>query len=431
MPLDDTQIQILSFALFCLTLLLAFFSLSETGILSINRYRLKHLAKTSKSARRVQSLLERPDRLLGVILLGNTFITISASSIATLLGVEFFGERFGVIIADVIITIILLVFAEVFPKTLAALHPEKAAFPASFFLQIFLKIFYPLVWLVNGASNTLIRLCGLSPSQDDTDGITPEELRTVVHETSGRIPTKHRKMLLSILDLEKVYVEDIMIPRHDVVGLDLDNDWDAIVAQLANTQHSFLPVYKQDLNNTIGIIHAKKALHIMGHEDFDAQMLKDALDDALFIPESTSLTNQLISFQQSKLRFAMVVDEYGEILGIVTLEDILEEIVGEFTTNMSSVYTSIHSQDDGSYLVEGITPVREFNRTSGWKLPINGPKTINGLVIEQLQTIPEVGTCCLIGGHIPIEVVQVQDNRIKTVKILPPLHRKKPQHHEE
>ncbi|MBS0286091.1 MAG: HlyC/CorC family transporter [Proteobacteria bacterium] len=419
--MEGSQIQILAITLLILTLLLAFFSLSETGILSVNRYRLKHLAKTSKSARRVQKLLERPDRLLGVILLGNTFITISASSIATLLGVELWGERFGVIIADVIITIVFLVFAEVFPKTLAALYPEKTALPTSFVLQIFLKVFYPLVWLVNAASNTLIRLCGLSLSRADQEGISPEELRTVVHETSGRIPSKHRKMLLSILDLEKVCVEDIMIPRHDVVGIDVENDWDAIVAQLANTQHSFLPVYNQDINNTIGIIHAKKALHIMRNEDFDMDMLKENLDTAFFIPQSTSLTNQLINFQQSKRRFAMVVDEYGDILGIVTLEDILEEIVGEFTTNMAAAYTSIHLQEDGSYLVEASTTIREFNHIAPWKLPLHGPKTVNGLVIEQLQTIPEVGTCCLIGGNIPIEVVQVQDSRIKTIKVLPPL----------
>ncbi|MGD9592675.1 MAG: CNNM domain-containing protein [Candidatus Berkiella sp.] len=216
--MESSHIQILSLVLLFLTLLLAFFSLSETGILSVNRYRLKHLSKTSKSARRVQKLLERPDRLLGVILLGNTFITISASSIATLLGVELIGEKFGVIIADVIITLVLLIFAEVFPKTLAALYPEKAAFPTSFLLQIILKVLYPLVWLINGASNGLIRLCGISLSKASYDGISPEELRTVVHETSGRIPSKHRKMLLSILDLEKVCVEDIMIPRHDVVA---------------------------------------------------------------------------------------------------------------------------------------------------------------------------------------------------------------------
>ncbi len=423
--MDNSHILILSITLFILTLFLAFFSLSETGILSVNRYRLKHLAKTNKSARRVQNLLDRPDRLLGVILLGNIFVTIAASSIATLIGVDLMGEKFGVIVADIIVTLVLLIFAEVFPKTLAALYPERAAFATSFLLQIILKIFYPLVWLVNAASNSLIRLCGISLSQEKNQGLTPDELRTVVHETSGRIPSKHRKMLLSILDLEKVSVDDIMVPRHDVVGLDLENEWDAIVAQLGNTQHTFLPVYKQDLNNTIGIIHAKRALHLLTNEPFNEEKLLEALDEAFFIPQSTSLTNQLINFQRNKQRFAMVVDEYGDIIGVITLEDILEEIVGEYTTNMSSAFTSILAQEDGSYLVEASTPVREFNRTAAWKLPVEGAKTVNGLVIEQLQTIPEVGTCCLIGGNIPIEVVQVQDNRIKTIKILPPIKRKK------
>lgn len=405
--------------------MLAFFSLSETGILSVNRYRLKHLAKTSKSARRVQKLLERPDRLLGVILLGNTFVTITASSIATLLGVELLGEKFGIIIADIIITLVLLIFAEVFPKTLAALYPEKVAFPTSFFLQFFLKLFYPLVWVTNGASNFLLKLCGVSLSQATSQGITHEELRTVVHETTGRIPSKHRKMLLSILDLEKVSVDDIMVPRHDVVGLDLDYDWDAIVGHLAHTQHTFLPVYKQDLNNIKGIIHAKKALHLMAGEEFTQEKLLESLDEAFFVPQGTSLTKQLINFQRNKQRFAMVVDEYGDIIGLITLEDILEEIVGDFTTDMSTVFTSILEQDDGSYLVEGSTTIREFNRNSAWKLPSHGPKTVNGLVIEQLQEIPEVGTCCLIGGNIPIEVVQVQDNRIKTIKIFPPILNRK------
>ncbi|MBS0289956.1 MAG: HlyC/CorC family transporter [Proteobacteria bacterium] len=423
--MEQSHIIPLSLTLFLLTLLLAFFSLSETGILSVNRYRLKHLAKTSKSARRVQKLLDRPDRLLGVILLGNTFITITASSIATLIGVDLLGEKIGVIIADITITVILLIFAEVFPKTIAALYPEKAAMPTSFLLQIILNVLYPLVWLINAASNGLIKLCGLSLSRNQTQDFTVEELRTVVHETSSRIPSKHRKMLLSILDLENVAVDDIMVPRHDVVGLDLDNEWDAILGQLANTQHTFLPVYKQDLNNIIGIVHAKKVLHLMADVDFDEEKLRDILDDPFFIPHSTSLTNQLINLQRHKQRFAIVVDEYGEIMGIITLEDILEEIVGEFTTNISTAFMAIQLQEDGSFLVEGSTPIREFNRQSTWKLPTREAKTVNGLVIEQLQNIPEVGTCCLVGGNIPIEVVQVQDNRIKSIKIFPPLASKK------
>lgn len=414
---------ILLSTLVALIMLTAFFSSSETGMMAINRYRLKHLSKISKSARRVQSLLERPDRLLGVILLGNTFVMISASSIGTILAVDFLGDDIGIIVADIILTLVILIFGEVSPKTLAALYPEKVALPTSFFLQIFLKVLYPLVWMVNAISNGLLRACGVSLTQVENQGYSREELRTIVHETAGIIPSKHRKMLLSILDLENVMVDDVMIPRNEVIGLDLENDWDAIVAQLSNTQHTFLPVYKQDLHNLVGVLHAKRALNLLAAEEFDEQQLRDSLDEPFFVPEGTSLTKQMVNFQQSKQRFALVVDEYGDIQGLITLEDILEEIVGEFTTNMSAAFTSILVQEDGSYLVEGSTTVREFNRRVKWKLPIDGPKTVNGLVTEQLQDIPEVGTCCMIGGNIPIEVIQVQDNRIKTIKISPPINK--------
>lgn len=418
--MENSEIIIQLVMLFFLIALSAFFSSSETGMMSVNRYKLKHLAKTSKSAKRVQKLLERPDRLLGVILLGNTFVNISASAIGTLIAVNLFGDL-GVVIGSIVLTLLLLIFGEVSPKTLAALYPEKVAFPTSIVLQMLLVILYPLVWMVNAISNGLLKLCGVSIEKYGTQSFSPEELRTIVHETTGRIPSKHRKMLLSILDLEKVAVEDIMVPRNEVVGIDLDNEWDAIVAQLANTQHTFLPVYKQDLHHLIGIMHAKKALHLMADHEFTEQDLLDFLDEALFVPEGTSLTNQLINFQHTKQRFALVVDEYGDILGVITLEDILEEIVGEFTTNMAATYTAILEQKDGSYLVDGATTIRELNRILGWHLPVEGPKTLNGLVIEYLQAIPEVGTCCLI-NHVPIEVVQVQDNRIKTLKVFPPLN---------
>lgn len=408
-----------------LVLLLAFFSMAEAGILSVNRYRLKHMVKISKGAKRVSDLLERPDRLFGVILLGNTFITICASSVGTLIGVDLFGEKMGVIVANIVLTFLLLIFAEVSPKTWATLYPEKAAFPTSLLLQVFLKILYPVVWAVNAVSNGFLSLCGVSLSQVGIEqGITREELRTVVHEATGRIPSKHRKMLLSILDLEKVTVDDIMVPRNDVTGIDLDNEWDAIVGQLANTQHTFLPVYEGDLNNLVGVLHAKKALHLLIDEDFTEEKLRSALNQAFFIPTGTSLTKQLINFQHSKERFALVVDEYGDIIGLITLEDILEEIVGEFTTDMSEAYMAILAQDDGSYLVEGSITIREFNRIVDWRFPQSDAKTMNGLVIEHLQTIPEEGTCCLL-GNIPVEVVHVQDNRIKTIKVFPPLERSK------
>lgn len=400
------------------TLTSAFFSSSETGIMSINRYRLKHQAKTSKSAKRVQNLLSRPDRLLGVILLGNTFVNIAASSVGTLIAVALLGAEYGAIAATIVMTLILLIFGEVSPKTLAALYPEKVAYPTSYILQLLLWLLYPLVWSINTISNGILRMCGVKVKISDHPGFSQEELRTLVLEASSRIPSKNRQMLLSILDLENTTVDSIMIPRNELVGLDLANDWSAIVSQLSNTQHTFLPVYRGDLNHIIGILHAKKALHLLVDPEFDESMLRAVLDEPFYVPDGTSLTQQLFNFQKNKERFALVVDEYGDILGLVTLEDILEEIVGEFTTNVASAYTAILTQPDGAYLVEGSTTIREFNQASGWDLPTDGPKTINGLLIEHLETIPDAGTCCLI-DNIPMEVVKVQDNRIKAVKIFP------------
>lgn len=408
----------------CLLLVLllslsAFFSGAETGMISVNRYRLKHLAKTSRAAKRVQALLERPDQMLGVILLCNTFVNSAAAALMTLLITSLLGAQVGAIVASLGITLLLLIFGEVSPKTLAVLYPEKVAFPASFVLTIVLKILYPLVWIINMLSNGLLRVFGVSVETGRTQqGITPEELRTVVHEAAGRIPSKHRLMLLSILDLEKVAIEDIMTPRSEVVGLDLDHEWSAVHNQLANTQHSFLPVYRGDLNNILGVIHAKKALHLVADPELNASKLLHALNEPFYIPLGTTLTKQLINFQKNKERFALIVDEYGEIQGLITLEDILEEIVGEFTTSVSQLYTTIVVQADGSYFVDGSTTIREFNRRLPWKLASDGPKTLSGLVIEYLEMIPEVGTCCLIDG-IPMEVILVQDNRIKTIKILP------------
>jgi len=402
----------------------AFFSSSETAMMSINRYRLKHLAKSLPAAKRVQNLLKRPDRLLGVILLGNNFVNISASSIATIIAIELLGERIGVIVASISLTFVLLIFGEISPKTLAAFYPEKIAFPSSFVLTLLLKVLYPIVWVANAISNSLLRCLGASVQHTENLGISKEELRTIVNETTGRIPSKHRAMLLSILDLEKAKVNDIMIPRNEVVGIDLNHGFNAILGQLASTQHSFLPVYEDDLNNLLGVINAKTALHLISDPNFDKTLLRESLSPACYVPENSSLTQQLINFQKDKQRFAIVVDEYGDVLGIVTLEDILEEIVGDFTTDLSSAYTSILPQEDGSYLVEGITATRDFNRIAKWPLPIGESKTINGLIIDYLQDIPEVGTCCLING-IPVEIIQMQENRIKIAKIFPPLKDRK------
>lgn len=415
--MTDAPLSLLFLLMVVLLMMSAFFSGSETGMMSINRFKLKHHSKHSKSARRVLKMLERPDRLLGVILLGNNFVNIMASAIASLIAIRLLGD-IGVLIASVILTVVVLIFAEVSPKTLAALHPEAIAFPASYVLRILLFLLYPLVWMINILSNNLLKCFGVNVEQFKSVSLTKEELRTVVHETSGRVHNNHRSMLLGILDLDKVTVEDIMIPRNEIIGVDLDNDWEAIKGQLASTQHTFLPVFEEDLNEIIGVLHAKHALHLLGEKDSDKEHLKEILMEPYFVPEGSTLADQLLNFKENKRRLALVVDEYGELQGLVTLEDIFEEIVGEFTTDMASeTHQEIHPQEDGSFLIDGSANIRDINKSLDIKLSVKGPKTLSGLIIEHLETIPNAGTCCKING-ITLEVVQTQDNRIKTVKIM-------------
>lgn len=386
-------------------------------MMTINRYRLKHLSKTSKKARRVQKLLERPDRLLGVILLGNNFVNIMASAVASLIAIRLLGN-YGVLVASFLLTIIVLIFAEVSPKTLAALYPEKIAFPASIVLKILLWLLYPLVWLINALSNGLLKLLGVQVSKQKALSMSREELRTVVHEATGRISSQHQSMLLGILDLEKVTIEDIMIPRNEIIGIDINNEWDAIKGQLASTQHTFLPVYEDDLNEVIGILHVKHAIHILAQKESSKEDLRSNLMESYFVPEGTSLAIQLVNFQNKKRRIAMVVDEYGDLLGLVTLEDIFEEIVGEFTTDMASeTQQMIHPQEDGNVLVDGSITLRDLNKLMGFELPVDTAKTLSGLIIEYLEIIPDSGTCCEI-NQVRLEVIQVHENKIKTVKIM-------------
>ncbi|MGE0080754.1 MAG: HlyC/CorC family transporter [Thiohalomonadaceae bacterium] len=405
-------------ALIFLLLLSAFFSGSETGIFSLNRYRLRHLAKTGhRGARRAQGLLERPDRLIGVILLGNNFVNILASSVATIIGLRLLGDA-GIAAAAALLTVLVLVFGEVTPKTLAALNPERVAFPASYALRALLNVLHPLVWTLNGISNGLLRLMGVSPEKTPHHHLSADELRTVVHEAGALIPRGHQQMLLSILDLEKVTVEDIMVPRNEIVGIDLEEPWDRVVEQLTGTQHTRLPVYKGDIDHVIGIVHVRSVLALLRRADFTQEDLLGIVREAYFIPEGTPLNTQLLNFQQQRQRAGLVVDEYGDILGLVTLDDILEEIVGEFTTDPSAGSRAIHPQPDGTYLIDCSVGIRELNRALGWSLPTDGPKTLNGLVMEYLETIPEPGTTFLLEGQ-PLEVVQAGDNAVKTVRIDP------------
>jgi len=413
--LDDPSLGALFGAILLLVILSAYFSGSETAMMALNRYRLKHLANEGHGgARRASRLLERPDRLLGVILIGNNFVNFSAASIATVIALKMFGDR-GVALAPVVCTLVFLVFAEVAPKTISAAYPEKIALPSSYVLDILLWILYPLVWLVNGFTNSLLWLIGLRHDETTEDNLTPEELRTVVYEGS-QIAAHPQNMMLGILDLESVTVDDIMVPRAEIFGIDIEDDLDDIINQIRSAQHTRLPVYKEDIDKVIGILHLRNAAKFLAREDLTKAALLQVTQEPYFVPENTPLQLQLFNFQQARERIGLVVDEYGDIQGIVTIEDILEEIVGEFTTDLAGTNVDIHPQDDGSYLIDGGAHIRLINRQLGWELPTDGPKTLNGVIIEYLETIPEANVCIKLGNY-RIEIVQIQDNVIRTAKV--------------
>ena len=401
-----------------LILLSAFFSSSETGLMSLNRHRLKYLAeKGSRGAKLAKRLLERPDRLLGLILLGNNFVNILASAIATILALRHFGEA-GIAIATGLLTFVILIFAEVAPKTLAALHPERIAFPAAYIYTPLLKAIYPLVFIVNLIANSLLRLVGVNPAKTQSEGVSVEELRSVVMETSQLVPQKHQDMLLGLLNLEHTSVDDIMVPRNEITALDLNESWDEIIDDLTTCQRTRLPVYRDDINNIIGVIHMRRVINLLSRNELTKENLELQIRDAYFIPEGTSLYQQLVNFQKNKHRTALAVDEYGDIQGLVTLEDILEEIVGEFTTDSPINNNSIIKHDDGSFIIAANTHIREINRSLNIALPTDGPKTLNGLILEHLQSIPTTGTSFLIANHL-IEVIKMHNNAVQMARLMP------------
>ncbi|MCW3149977.1 HlyC/CorC family transporter [Stutzerimonas stutzeri] len=393
----------------------AFFSGSETGMLSLNRYRLRHHAKEGhRGARRATELLARPDRLLGTILVGNNFVNILASSIATVLAMQLWGEA-GIAIATVGLTIMLLIFGEITPKTLAALRPEAVAYPVSLPLAMLQKILYPLVALLGWISNGLLKLLGVDPAAKGNDSLSTEELRSVVRESGGALPMNRQSMLLGILDLERVTVDDIMIPRNEVTGIDLEDDLETIIGQLRTTSHTRLPVFRKDINQIEGIVHMRHIARLLSHDQLTRENLLEACTPPYFVPENTPLSTQLLNFQKQKRRIGIVVDEYGDVLGIVTLEDILEEIVGEFSNQDTLRSPDIHPQDDGTLVIDGAAYLREVNRALGWQLPCDGPKTLNGLITEALEHIPDSGICLQIGQY-RLEILQASDNRVKSVR---------------
>ena len=414
--MSEAPLSVLIGALFFLLLFSAFFSSSETGMMAINRYRLRHLAKKGhRAANRTSALLERPDRLIGVILIGNNFVNILASALATIIAVRLWGDS-GIAIATLGLTVIVLIFGEVTPKTIAAMYPEKVAFPASLVLTPLLKLLYPMVVAVNGICALLMHPMGIKPGQEGEDSLSTEELRTLVNESGLHLPKKRKGMLLGILDLEKARVDDIMVPRNEVVGIDIEEDIKDILVQLRDCQHTRLPVYRADINNIVGMLHMRKVARLLMREDINKAMLLQETVEPYYVPETTPLHTQLFNFQQSKERSALVVDEYGDLMGLVTLEDILEEIVGDFTTDVSDSSQDITPQDDGSFIIDGSASIRTINRTLRWSLPIDEARTINGLITEEMEAIPDASVCWKVGAY-RFEILSVKDNRVKSVKM--------------
>ena len=419
--MDDPSLLMLLGVLVLLLGLSAFFSGSETALMMLNRYRARHLAAHGHGgAARALALLERPDRLIGLILIGNNFVNNLLASIAAVVAVELGGvDGTSVAIGASIITVLILVFGDVAPKTLAALHPERLAYPAAYVYTPLLTVTYPLVWAINVVAKGVLRMLRVRVEERGADALTREELRTVVLEAGTFIPKRHQKMLLNLLDLEKATVEDIMIPRSEVDGIDFDERVEDILTFLRRTQYTRIPVWDGSIDNVIGILHVRDFMQAqMDEAEITKEILRGLLREPYFVPEGTRLTALLINLQRARQTVALVVDEYGDVLGLATFADLLEEIVGEFTTDPLDSISDVQPQPDGSFLVDGAASVRDLVRTMGWHLPTDGPKTLNGLILEQLEAIPETGTSLLIAGY-PMEVLQVQDNAVRVAKIYP------------
>lgn len=413
--MNDIPLTGLFLFLLLLVLLSGFFSGSETALMTMNRYRLRHKADQGhRGACLARNLLDRPDRLIGLILLGNNFVNILASSLATIIALRLGGEA-AIAAAAGILTLVILIFAEVAPKTLAALDPERLAYPAAYVYTPLLKVLYPIVWVVNIVANNLLRLLGVSTNDDQGNALSQEELRTVVSEAGAMIPERSRTMLLAILDLENATVADIMIPRNEVEGINIQDPEDEIAAAIRNAGYTRLPLFDGDIDHVVGVFHARNALHASMEGGLAKEHLREISREPYFVPAGTPLYQQLLHFQREKRRVGLVVDEYGDVLGLVTLTDLLEEIVGEFTTDPADTIPEIHVSEDGSLLIDCGISVRNLNRALRWKLPTRGPRTLNGLILEYMETIPEPGTSLKLYGH-PLQIMQTADSAVKTVK---------------
>lgn len=387
-------------------------------MMALNRYRLKHLSRKGyKTAQRVAQLLERPDRLIGVILIGNTFANVLASSITTVIAIHYFGHL-GVFLATIGLTLIILIFAEAAPKTLAALHPQRVAFPASRPLRYLLYVFYPLVWLINMIANSFLRLFGVKVQNHILEPLTIEELRTVVREATGKITSIHQQMLLRVLNSGQMTVEDVMVPRNQITGIDIDDNWEHILALITTTEHNYLLVYRENIDHVLGILNTRSLIGILSHRQLSKAVVLEQVKEVYFISEVTLLSSQLLDFQKEHKRIAVVVDEYGDIQGLLTLHDIIKEMVGEFAVNVDVSEQLIIKQNDGSYLVDGRVTLRDLNRITAWYLPVVGPKTLSGSIIEYLEAIPDTPICLRFFGY-PVEIIRMSGNRIRLIQIWP------------
>ncbi|GGZ98447.1 transporter [Arenicella chitinivorans] len=384
-------------------------------MMAVNRYRIKTLAdQGNRSAKLVLNLLSSPDRLLGTILFGNNVANIAASTLATVVGLRLFGDV-GLAYAPMILVFVVLIFAEVAPKTLAAVNPERIAYPAAWVLAGLQILLSPFVWSVKIFSNGLLNLLGVHVTAQ-TNALNSEELRAAVYESSEKIDVSHQEMLLRILEMEKVTVEDVMIPRADMEAIDLEDDWDDIVEQLATSHHTRVPVFQGSMDNMIGIAHIRKMFYLTHMAEFNRETMLSMIREPYFIPENTSVTHALTNLQEQRRRFGIVVDEYGDIKGLVTLEMILEEVVGDFTTVVPGMDDDITGEPDGSFLVRGSTYLRDINRQLDWQLPTDTVKTVNGLITEYLEDIPVASTCFKLGDY-TVEIVQTRDTSVHVARL--------------
>lgn len=421
--LSHFQIVIFIILLMLLILLSALFSMAETSFMSINRYRLRHRARLKKRyAMRLLHLLRRPDRLLGAILIGNTFANMLTSALATLIAVQYFGEK-GAIVSAIIMTFVVLIFAEITPKTLAALYSDSVARWLTYPIYYAMRFMHPLVVAANAVSNSLLRLLRVPVTAHAVEPLSREEFRSIVYDTTGKISRQYQNMLLGILDLSHLTVDDVMVPSHEIFAIDMDLPWEKIKAQLQKNAHDAVPFYRKHVNHIMGVLYARDMQHLLLEDiSLNKDVLLRTICEPYFVPEGTPLNVQLDYFQRNQGKPGFVVDEYGEIQGMLTLNDILEEIVGDFTSSMGNTKRA-EVQEDGSYLVDGAHTVREFNRLSGWELPHRGARTISGLIVEHLESLPNSGTAVLIADY-PIEILQVKDKRVKRARIFPKLHEK-------